>query len=290
MVIRRPHRKKVRHYHQLGDFRELTFSCCRRLPLLTNNDWQRRLHVEAGVLLAPIALDHRTLSQVPLFRRSFAPCSIENHSPFRTGCTVDDGIELHLPIELCRPLARGTQIGVCQWHQARYQSLRYLGRLYPSQEASGIRAIPQQPSSMALEFPIDGGQLESRRRLESMDRSGSHVQKSNTLTAMPMCLQNFEPTVSQWCHKVLLFRRCVVPTVSRLAEGFAVRHGLHGSRRALSQIHIKRSTVGVAHRQSVACHKNSSSTVAPGVEVRVAWVYWTRAFSKIMARLHLDAE
>jgi putative transposase len=38
-----PHRKRVKHYHEPGDLHELTFSCYRRLPLLTNDDWRRRL-------------------------------------------------------------------------------------------------------------------------------------------------------------------------------------------------------------------------------------------------------
>jgi putative transposase len=38
-----PHRKTIRHFHQPGDIHELTFSCYRRLPLLTNNAWRARL-------------------------------------------------------------------------------------------------------------------------------------------------------------------------------------------------------------------------------------------------------
>ncbi|MBI1900603.1 MAG: transposase [Planctomycetia bacterium] len=34
------HRKTVRHYHEPGDVHELTFSCYRRMPLLTNNPWR----------------------------------------------------------------------------------------------------------------------------------------------------------------------------------------------------------------------------------------------------------
>jgi putative transposase len=37
------HRKKVKHYHELGDVHELTFSCYRRMPILTNNTWRRYL-------------------------------------------------------------------------------------------------------------------------------------------------------------------------------------------------------------------------------------------------------
>jgi putative transposase len=37
------HRKRVKHYHRPGDFHELTFSCYHRMPLLTNDDWRRRL-------------------------------------------------------------------------------------------------------------------------------------------------------------------------------------------------------------------------------------------------------
>jgi hypothetical protein len=37
MTSLEPHRKRIRHYHEPGDV--LTFSCYRRLPLLTNNAW-----------------------------------------------------------------------------------------------------------------------------------------------------------------------------------------------------------------------------------------------------------
>jgi len=37
-----PHRKKVRHYDQPGHVHELTFSCYRRLPLLTNDQWREQ--------------------------------------------------------------------------------------------------------------------------------------------------------------------------------------------------------------------------------------------------------
>jgi putative transposase len=38
-----PHRKRVRHFHEPGDLHELTFSCYRRMPLLTNNTWRAEL-------------------------------------------------------------------------------------------------------------------------------------------------------------------------------------------------------------------------------------------------------
>jgi len=31
--------KRVKHYHEPGDLHELTFSCYRRMPLLTNDAW-----------------------------------------------------------------------------------------------------------------------------------------------------------------------------------------------------------------------------------------------------------
>ena len=37
------HRKTIKHYHQPGDLHELTFSCYRRLPLLSNDDWRESL-------------------------------------------------------------------------------------------------------------------------------------------------------------------------------------------------------------------------------------------------------
>ena len=43
MARESPHRNRVKHYHQPGDIHELTFSCYRRLPLLTNHQWRRWL-------------------------------------------------------------------------------------------------------------------------------------------------------------------------------------------------------------------------------------------------------
>jgi REP element-mobilizing transposase RayT len=43
MGSRPPHRKRVRHYDEPGAFHELTFSCYRRMPLLTNNRWRAML-------------------------------------------------------------------------------------------------------------------------------------------------------------------------------------------------------------------------------------------------------
>src|SRR5688572_28846270 len=37
MLSLQPHRKRIRHFHEPGEIHELSFSCYRRLPLLTNN-------------------------------------------------------------------------------------------------------------------------------------------------------------------------------------------------------------------------------------------------------------
>jgi len=37
------HRKTVRHFHEIGHLHELTFSCYRRMPLLTNDTWREKL-------------------------------------------------------------------------------------------------------------------------------------------------------------------------------------------------------------------------------------------------------
>jgi putative transposase len=37
------HRKRIRHYHDLGHIHELTFSCYHRWPLLTNDVWRGML-------------------------------------------------------------------------------------------------------------------------------------------------------------------------------------------------------------------------------------------------------
>jgi putative transposase len=38
-----PHRKLVKHYHEPGGLHELTFSCYKRQPLLTNDAWRQQL-------------------------------------------------------------------------------------------------------------------------------------------------------------------------------------------------------------------------------------------------------
>ncbi|MFH1267413.1 MAG: transposase [Planctomycetota bacterium] len=40
MSAAKSHRRTVKHYHEPGDLHELTFSCYRRLPLLTNDAWR----------------------------------------------------------------------------------------------------------------------------------------------------------------------------------------------------------------------------------------------------------
>ena len=38
-----PHRKRIKHHHEPGDFHELTFSCYERSQLLVRDDWRRLL-------------------------------------------------------------------------------------------------------------------------------------------------------------------------------------------------------------------------------------------------------
>ena len=38
-----PHRKRVKHYHEPGDIHKLTFSCYRRMQLLTDDSWRKLL-------------------------------------------------------------------------------------------------------------------------------------------------------------------------------------------------------------------------------------------------------
>jgi putative transposase len=40
MLKRQPHRKRIKHYDEFGDFHELTFSCYHRWKLLTNDTWR----------------------------------------------------------------------------------------------------------------------------------------------------------------------------------------------------------------------------------------------------------
>jgi len=80
------HRKRGRHFHEVGHLHELTFSCSRRLPLLTNDVWREKLArcVEAAdeewamelvgfvfmpehvhLLVYPTALARRSRNQTP---------------------------------------------------------------------------------------------------------------------------------------------------------------------------------------------------------------------------------
>jgi putative transposase len=47
-----PHRKQVKHYHEPRDFHELTFSCYRRMQLLTNDAWRGHLARSIDAALA----------------------------------------------------------------------------------------------------------------------------------------------------------------------------------------------------------------------------------------------
>ena len=59
MEERQGHRKRVRHYHDPGHVHELTFSCFRRLPLLTNDVWRRMLAESVDVARGCKVLYHR---------------------------------------------------------------------------------------------------------------------------------------------------------------------------------------------------------------------------------------
>ena len=48
------YRKTVRHFHEVGHLHELTFSCSRRMPLLTNNAWREK-HGNLPALAEPVA-------------------------------------------------------------------------------------------------------------------------------------------------------------------------------------------------------------------------------------------
>jgi putative transposase len=43
MSATRPHRKLVKYFHEPGDLHELTFSCYKRQPFLTNDAWREQL-------------------------------------------------------------------------------------------------------------------------------------------------------------------------------------------------------------------------------------------------------
>ncbi len=57
MGERRPNRKLVKHYHTPGDFHEFTFSCYRRIPMLTNDAWCEYLSRSIDVACQAVCFD-----------------------------------------------------------------------------------------------------------------------------------------------------------------------------------------------------------------------------------------
>lgn len=51
------HRKPVKYYHEPGDLYELTFSCYRRMPLLSNDRWRKWLAESLGEAAEAYAFD-----------------------------------------------------------------------------------------------------------------------------------------------------------------------------------------------------------------------------------------
>jgi len=60
--------KTVRRAHEPGDCHEITFSCYRRMPLLTNDDWRLMLaeSVDRRVALVAISECHWSYSTISL--------------------------------------------------------------------------------------------------------------------------------------------------------------------------------------------------------------------------------
>ena len=96
MIPARPHRKRVKHYHEPGDLHELTFSCYSRLPLLTNNQWRRWLarcideaNREEGIRLAGFVFmpEHVHLLVWPCLPSTPGPSSGATGSASASGAT-----------------------------------------------------------------------------------------------------------------------------------------------------------------------------------------------------------
>ena len=62
MAVAGPHRKQVKHYHEPGDAHEFTFSCYRRMKLLTNDTW--RCHLARSIDEAAEAEEFLLLAMV----------------------------------------------------------------------------------------------------------------------------------------------------------------------------------------------------------------------------------
>jgi hypothetical protein len=102
MSDRGPHRKRVKHYHDPGDLHELTFSCYRRLKLLTSDAWRTNLarSIDAAMLAWSMQLvafvfmpEHVHLLVLPLTGgagRVLAGMPRTNETPIRScqSCTV----------------------------------------------------------------------------------------------------------------------------------------------------------------------------------------------------------
>jgi hypothetical protein len=68
------HWKMVRHFHEVGHLHELTFSCYRRMPLLTSDSWQetlaRRIDAAGTATASQLANDPRFARRRHLLRSS----------------------------------------------------------------------------------------------------------------------------------------------------------------------------------------------------------------------------
>ena len=92
MPDHQPHRKTVHRTHTPGELHELTFSCYRRLKLLTNDDWRRRFcsHLDQALanqayqLLAFVIMpEHIHLLVLPLEQvKSVSPFLSAVKTPF----------------------------------------------------------------------------------------------------------------------------------------------------------------------------------------------------------------
>ena len=93
------HRKLVKHYHEPGDFHELTFSCYKRTPLLTNDDWRRRLSRQGTI----VTFSQPKFSQLPSITFTTTRlCRLEMvQCPLRPAPTSEAAISQTAPHSWC---------------------------------------------------------------------------------------------------------------------------------------------------------------------------------------------
>ena len=103
------HRRRIKHFHQPGDLHELTFSCCRRLPRLTNDAWR-------GLLARAVTVADRQRGGVFCFWQKGPGYDRNSSSEAAVLASIDD---IH-----ANPVVRGLVKRAIDWRKHHLRWLR----------------------------------------------------------------------------------------------------------------------------------------------------------------------